>query len=96
MATTIEATLTVEQIADAFVALGSNGQAEFFGHVARACKREGFSGELQWHYVCGHLDGDAWLTSIDKDLAREGRSELMALAAPLYLHTLRAAEGSAA
>lgn len=93
MKTTIETTLTVEQIAEAFAVLSSDEQAAFFAHVARHCNKAGFSAELQWHYMCGHLDGEEWLTKVDPELAKEGRESLMSMAAPLYLHTLRAIDG---
>jgi hypothetical protein len=96
MMTTVETTLTVEQIAEAFAGLGSNQQAAFFAHVHREFEKRGWWAEQQWHYMCGHIDGDEWLTEIGTDLRKDAREALMSMAAPLYLHTLRAIDGARA
>lgn len=91
--TTIETTLTAEQLAEAFAELSSDEQAKFFAYVQRACVKRGYWAEQQWHYMCGHIDGEEWLTNVGADIRKDARDSLMSMAAPLYLHTLRAIEG---
>lgn len=90
--TTIQARLTVEQIAAAFAELHSDEQAAFFGHVQRAAVAKGWWAEQQWHYMCGHISAEPWLVSLEPELAKDARESLMSMAAPLYLHTLRYCE----
>jgi hypothetical protein len=92
MPTLIETKLSVEQIAEAFADLYSNEQAEFFAHVQRIAVKRGWWPEQQWSYLCGHIDGEEWLSTVDADIRKDARESLMSMAAPLYLHTLRAIE----
>lgn len=94
--TTIETKLTPQQLAEAFAVMNSSDQAEFFGHVSRVVEAEGFWAEQQWHYMCGHIEKEEWLTRIDPDLATRAKETLMSMAAPLYLHTLNYVDGLSA
>jgi hypothetical protein len=91
----IHATATVQltpaMMAEAFWQMASSQQVEFFDELARVIREDhktntsAYSlGELQWFFV-----GDELL----KPKNSEARSMLMTMAAPLYLHTLRASEG---
>ena len=91
---TAKVQLTPAMMAEAFWKMGSDQQAEFFDELARVIREDhktntsAYSlGELQWFFV-----GDELLTPKNK-VARE---MLMTMAAPLYLNTLRFAEGGAA
>lgn len=83
-------TLTPSMLAEAFWSLGSDEQAAFFAHLAKAIQadqdagnKSAYSlGELQWFYV-----GEELL----KPERKKARDMLMTMAAPLFLHTLRAA-----
>lgn len=86
---TAEVTLTPAILADAFWAMDSTLQAEFFAELANTIKADFESGngsayslgELQWFFV-----GD----ELFKPENKRARHMLMTMAAPLYLHTLRA------
>lgn len=83
-------TITPAMLAEAFWSMPDDEQAKFFAELSRiirkdheAGNRNAYSnGELQWFYL-----GDR-LTKAEQD---DARSMLMTMAAPLYLHTLRAA-----
>lgn len=86
---TAEVSLTPTMLADAFWMLSSDEQAQFFTELAKVIQSDHESGnssayslgELQWFFL-----GDELLKNKNK-LARD---MLMTMAAPLYLHTLRA------
>lgn len=87
---TSEIDLTPKLMAEAFWNMGSDKQAEFFHELntvivtshAKDPKSWAWSlGEMQWCYVAALLEKD-----------KAGRDMLMAMAAPLYLHTLRSIE----
>ena len=86
---TAQVTITPAMMAEAFWQMKSDKQVEFFALLGNAIKadygegnRSAYSlGELQWFFV-----GDKLLEPSNK-LARD---MLMTMAAPLYLHTLRA------
>lgn len=87
-------TLTPAMMAEAFWDMGSDDQSEFFDELARVIREDGKTnksaysmGELQWHYLAERMHGATQGTP---------RAMLMAIAAPLYLHVLRVAEGGAA
>lgn len=77
-------------LAELFWSLGSDEQVEFFAHLAEVVKADHAGGnssayslgELQWLYV-----GEELL----KPEQKKARDMLMTMAAPLFLHTLRAA-----
>lgn len=85
---TAEITITPAMMAQAFWAMESTLQVEFFKELSKAIKADQESGntsayskgELQWFYV------DDELFRKEND---EARSMLMTMAAPLYLNTLR-------
>jgi hypothetical protein len=86
--------LTAQMMAEAFWAMESSQQVEFFSELARVIREDhktntsAYSlGELQWFFV-----GDELL----KTKNAEARDVLMTMAAPLYLNTLRYADGSRA
>lgn len=94
----IQATATVQltpaMMAEAFWQMESSQQVEFFDELARVIREDhktntsAYSlGELQWFFV-----GDQLLERKNA----EARDMLMTMAAPLYLNTLRVAEGRAA
>jgi len=94
--TTITVALTAEQVAEAFCALGgSTAQAEFFAHVRRITERDYYWPERHWHYMCATMHSDEYAATLPDGMADEARSVLMEMTAPLYLHTLRLAEGVA-
>ena len=80
--------LTPELMAEAFWAMNSEEQAKFFSALSAVIKSDDnpksvtYSlGELQWFYMGDQLEGD-----------KPARDMLMAMAAPLYLHTLNYTE----
>ena len=86
--------LTPAMMAEAFWAMGNGEQAKFFEELNLliqhefATKPKSYAwslGEMQWLYL-----GDSLAEN------RPAREMLMAMAAPLYLHTLRAAPWGAA
>jgi len=90
---TVNVTITPAMMAAAFWSMGSDEQSEFFDELAQVIKQDktpGAStygmGELQWHYLASGMQGKKY---------DQPRAMLMAMAAPLYLHTLRVAEGGA-
>lgn len=74
--------LSPEVLAAAFWSLNDTQQAQFFVELAKQDER--YRRELQWHFLGRRLEEPGM------DAAR---GELMSLAAPLYLHTLRFVEG---
>jgi hypothetical protein len=87
----VSVTITPTMMAEAFWGMGSGQQSEFFDELARVIQQDktpGAStyglGELQWHYLAHGMQGDNY---------KQPRAMLMSMAAPLYLHTLRVAEG---
>jgi hypothetical protein len=104
METTATVNLTPAMMAQAFWGMSDTQQAEFFAELGRVIKADhqggntsAYSlGELQWHHLGGLLHGSTYQwwpwPEADRDLARE---VLMSMAAPLYLHTLRATGGAA-
>lgn len=82
--------LTPAMLAEAFWGFDSIDQAKFFAHLAEVVKADHAGGnssayslgELQWLYV-----GEELL----KPEQKKARDMLMTMAAPLFLHTLRAA-----
>ena len=104
MEATATVTLTPAMMAQAFWGMSDTQQAEFFAELGRVIKadhqggnRAAYSlGELQWHHLGNLLHGSSALNwwpwpDADRDLARE---VLMSMAAPLFLHTLRAADAA--
>lgn len=91
MTVTADITIPPDAMAWAFWNMCAAQQVEFFAHLAKVIKadqtagnRNAYSfGELQWFFT-----GDELL----KDENQVAREMLMAMAAPLYLHTLRTAE----
>ncbi len=89
---TANITLTPSMLAEAFWGMESSQQVEFFAELARVIRanheagnRYAYSlGELQWFYTGSQLL---------EEKNREARDMLMTIAAPLYLHTLRATGG---
>lgn len=91
--TTISATvkITPAMMAEAFWALDSVYQTEFFAQLAKTIKadqddgnKSAYSfGELQWFYLGEELE---------KPDNKNAREMLMTMAAPLYMHTLMACE----
>jgi len=86
--------LTPAMMADAFWAMSSSEQIDFFAELAKVIRKDhktntsAYSfGELQWHFVEHELR--------DKKL-KEAREMLMTMAAPLYWHTLNYTQGGAA
>lgn len=86
--------LTPAMLAEAFWELNSIQQAEFFQELNRVVNDDWKSkpgskawslGEMQWLFVGDELETN-----------KPARDMLMAMAAPLYLNTLRFAEGRAA
>ena len=92
--TTIPATqLTPELMAQAFWAMSSGEQAQFFAELNKVVNHDWATkpksnawslGEMQWLYLGDELDK-----------SKPARDMLMAMAAPAYMHTL-IATGSAA
>ena len=85
--------ITPAMMAEAFWQMGTDMQAEFFDELARVIREDhktnrlAYSyGELQWHYLGSEL--------LDRTARNaQARNMLMTMAAPLYLNTLRVAEG---
>ena len=85
--------ITPAMMAEAFWDMDANLQAEFFDELARVIREDhktnrlAYSyGELQWHHLGYEL--------LDRTTRNaQARNMLMAMAAPLYLNTLRVAEG---
>jgi hypothetical protein len=82
------ADLTAQAMAEAFWAMPNTQQVKFFEHLARVIQKDAETnssaaalGCLQWHWVAFEMEGN--------QLARD---MLQTMAAPLYLHTLRAAD----
>jgi len=90
---TAQVHITPEMMAQAFWGMGSDLQVAFFDELAAIIKHDQQSGntgayslgELQWFFV-----GDELL----KPQNKQAREMLMTIAAPLYLNTLRFAEGA--
>lgn len=86
---TAQVQLTPAMMAEAFWSMEDSQQAEFFDELARVIKEDHKTnssayalGELQWFYLADRMSGDKF---------KEPRAMLMAMAAPLYLNTLRVA-----
>jgi hypothetical protein len=82
----VKVTITPALMAEAFWGMESIQQIDFFNELAKVVKEDYLSntnayslGELQWLYMESDMRGDA-------------REILMAMAAPLYLNTLRFSE----
>jgi len=82
-----EITITPEMMAEAFWGMSDTEQSEFFEKLAfvikNDCKTNNSAyghGEMQWHYLAKRLTENG---------KTESREMLMAMAAPLYLNTLR-------
>ena len=80
--------LTPELMAEAFWCMNSEEQTQFFSALNAVIKNDDnpksvtYSlGELQWFFMGDHLEKD-----------KPARDMLMAMAAPMYLHTLGAAQ----
>ena len=78
-------------MAEAFWSMDCSEQAEFFDELAQFINQDktpGAStyglGELQWFHLAYHLQSKKY---------KQPREMLMSIAAPLYLNTLRVAEG---
>ena len=85
--------ITPAMMAAAFWDMNSDKQTEFFDELAQIIQQDktpGAStygmGELQWHYLASAMQGKKY---------DQPRAMLMAMAAPLYLHALRAIGGDA-
>lgn len=102
MQKTVTVEITPAEMAQAFWNMSNVQQAEFFDQLAQVIRENHKTnpsayamGELQWHWLAaemrnpieGRQPGEASLT-------RAGQM-LQAMAAPIYLHTLRAAEQAA-
>ena len=89
---TVHVDITPAMMAEAFWGMESGQQVQFFAELARVVRadheagnRHAYSlGELQWFFTGA---------SLLEDENREARDMLMTIAAPLYLHTLRATGG---
>ena len=88
----VEVKITPAMMAEAFWDMDDCQQAEFFDELARVIKQDKrpgvvtySHGELQWFHLADTMKDDKH---------REPRAMLMAMAAPLYLNTLRFAEGA--
>lgn len=88
IAVTTPVTLTPEMLARSFWAMDSTEQAAFFVELNKAIQHDYATdpksyawslGEMQWLYLGDELDKN-----------QPAREMLMAMAAPMYLHTLRA------
>lgn len=89
---TTSVNITPQMMADAFWDMGTDEQAEFFAALNKviqhdlATKPKSWAwglGELQWYHLGDTLNQN-----------KDAREMLMAMAAPLYLNTLRHAERS--
>ena len=87
MEATATVSITPQILAQAFWAMGSGQQVEFFRELSAVIDEDHKTnsnaygqGELQWFYT-GH--------ELLKDEHKTARGMLMTMAAPLYLHTLR-------
>ena len=83
---------TPQAMAEAFWNMSDEQQAEFFAHLAQVIREDHKTnsgaaalGALQWYALGERLKPDT-----------DGREMLMAMAAPMYLHVLRVAEGGKA
>lgn len=86
--------LTPAMMAEAFWAMGSDQQADFFDELARVIREDQKTnknayglGELQWFFTGSVLREEKF---------KDARDMLMTMAAPLYLHTLAYVEGGGA
>lgn len=82
----VKVTITPALMAEAFWGMESIQQIDFFNELAKVVKEDFLSnpsayslGELQWFYM-------------ESDMRGVAREMLMAMAAPLYLNTLRFSE----
>lgn len=83
MKSVVDVEITPEMMAQAFWDMDNIQQAKFFDSLAKVvAKDSGSSGSIQWYYLGRHLRENGNQTS--------AREMLMAMAAPLYLHTLTA------
>ena len=90
---TADVQLTPTMLAESFWSMGTDQQAEFFAELARiietyheANKPRSWAwslGEMQWHALGKELRDDS-------GRCNKAGEMLMTLAAPMYLHTLRA------
>lgn len=89
---TTSVNITPQMMADAFWEMGTDEQAEFFAALNKVVRHDHATkpkswawglGELQWYYLGDTLHQN-----------KDAREMLMAMAAPLYLNTLRHAEQS--
>lgn len=92
---TVEMQMTPHLLAQAFWSMDSTKQAEFFAAVAVEVRRtyeenQAKPRHLQSWGVYADGEGQWWHLCNDLKANDAARSMLMSMAAPLYLHTLRA------
>jgi len=86
--------LTPAMLAQAFWGMGSDQQTEFFRELKQVVTAEYAANPKSWAWGLGEMQ---WLymgEAMEKD--GPAREMLMAMAAPLYMHTLMFTEGRAA
>ena len=89
--TSAEFEATPELVASIFwSAWGSDQQAQFFEALALEVRKTFSDEKNKWRWVCGE-EGEGQWWHVAKALTPQARSILMAMAAPHYLHILRAA-----
>lgn len=81
---------TPQLLATSFWAMNSAEQAEFFAELNKAIQHSYATEPKSWAWSLGEMQ---WLYLGDElDKNQPAREMLMAMAAPMYLHTLRAIE----
>ena len=89
---TAQVTITPAMLAEAFWAMPDTQQVEFFAQLAAVIRDDHDAGNTS-AYSLGEMQWFFTGTRLLKDENREARDMLMTIAAPLYLHTLRATGG---
>jgi len=93
IALTIPVTLTPETLARSFWAMNSVEQAEFFAALNKVIQHDHATDPKSWAWSLGEMQ---WLYLGDElDKSQPAREMLMAMAAPVYMHTLLATEARA-
>lgn len=85
---TTPVTLTPEMLARSFWAMSSVEQAEFFAELNKVIQHDHATDPKSWAWSLGEMQ---WLYLGDElDKNQPAREMLMTIAAPMYMHTLRA------
>lgn len=100
MEATTTVTITPRMMAEAFWNMPDTQQAEFFEHLANVVQFDHASGngsaysmgELQWFHLGDRMKISLEDRKFGDDYLTQAGHMLQAMAAPLYLHTMRAAE----